>query len=109
MRFGITGNSADRDWMSGRLGEALSPFGHWRIAVVPVVGGLLIDPCIPPQWDGFRTRRKYRGATYDISMTTPSHVSKSVTAAAADGARIDGHAITALSDGRTHTVEAVMG
>nr|MCR5011362.1 hypothetical protein [Lachnospiraceae bacterium] len=71
--------------------------------------GLRIDPSIPSAWDGLKATRQFRNATYDIKVTNPSHVCKGVKSVTVDGNAIDGNLIPAFSDGKTHSVEVVMG
>jgi len=54
-------------------------------------------------------RRTFRGATYEITVTNPSHVSKGVDSITVDGQRLDGAVIPAFDDGQVHRVEVVMG
>jgi cellobiose phosphorylase len=49
--------------------------------------GLLIDPCIPREWNGFKVRRMFRGATYSIVVNNPGHVECGVKELWVDGER----------------------
>jgi cellobiose phosphorylase len=70
---------------------------------------LAVAPCIPNGWDGFRVTRKFRGATYQIDVKNPSHVSKGVKSVWVDGKAISGGVVPAFGDGETHSLEVVMG
>ncbi|HKJ79643.1 MAG TPA: glycosyl hydrolase family 65 protein, partial [Prolixibacteraceae bacterium] len=55
--------------------------------------GLVVEPCIPKNWDGFKVQRKFRGTTFNIEISNPSHVSKGVKEVVVDGDIIDGNKI----------------
>jgi cellobiose phosphorylase len=38
----------------------------------------MVSPCIPSVWDGFKMRRRFRGATYDIHVRNPRHVERGI-------------------------------
>ena len=46
----------------------------WILGVRPTLTGLVIDPSIPADWDGFTVTRQWRGATYRIRVANPAHV-----------------------------------
>ena len=51
--------------------------------------GLVIDPCIPAAWPGFRMTRQWRGATYHIVVQNPHGVQKGVQSATLNGQPVD--------------------
>ena len=53
--------------------------------------GLVVDPCIPSTWDGFSVTRKFRGATYVITVHNPDHVCRGVKQVTVDGQPIAGN------------------
>ena len=59
--------------------------------------------------DGFTATRKFRGATYNITVKNPDHVNKGVKSLAVDGVAVDGTVIPVAGDGKTHKVEVVLG
>jgi len=72
---------------------------------------LVIDPCIPSAWPGFGIMFHYHGATYDIRIENPDHVSRGIRRAELDGVVLpDGQARFALvKDAGTHDVRVVLG
>ena len=68
----------------------------------------MIDPCIPSKWDGFDAIRKFRGATYEISVKNPKHVCKGVEKMVVDGKEIDSNVAPIFTKG-THKVEVILG
>jgi len=74
-------------WYSGSAAWLFKVGLEWILGVRPTVDGLLIDPCIPPAWDGFKVRRAFRGATYSIEVKNPEHVECGVRELWVDGER----------------------
>jgi cyclic beta-1,2-glucan synthetase len=73
-------------WYTGSAGW-LYRAGIEAILGLRIEGGsVVIDPCIPSAWPGFEMTLRYRGATYEISVRNPEHVSRGVIAAELDGA-----------------------
>jgi cellobiose phosphorylase len=104
-QFGLARNS----WLSGTAAWAYRAATHYILGVRPTYAGLLVDPCIPTAWPGFRATRKFRGATYQIDVHNPRRVSKGVTLVRVDGRAVEGSLLPAFGDGQTHGVEVVMG
>jgi cellobiose phosphorylase len=55
------------------------------LGIRPVKDGLVVDPCIPPQWPGFTVKRIFRGAEYRITVRNPEHVECGVKELYVDG------------------------
>jgi cellobiose phosphorylase len=104
-QFGLGRNS----WLSGTASWCYQAATQYILGIRPAHNGLLVDPCIPKAWDGFAVTRKYRGATYEISVKNPSHISKGVAAVMVDGKAIESNVIPVFKDGKTHKVEVTMG
>lgn len=104
-RFGEGKNS----WLTGTAAWNFVAISQYIIGIQPAYDGLMIDPSIPHQWDGFKASRKFRGATYDITVKNPDHVSKGVKSVTVDGNAIESKIVPAFGDGKTHTVEVVLG
>ncbi len=104
-QFGLGRNS----WLTGTASWAYQAGTQYILGIRPTYAGLKIDPCIPANWDGFHVHRVFRGATYEIRVQNPSHVSKSVVQVTVDGQPITGNIVPIFEDGGTHTVEVVLG
>ncbi len=98
---------ANHPWMTGTAGWAYFAATQYMLGVRPDYRGLVIDPCIPKEWDGFTMTRVFRGATYHIRVENPSHVEKGVKALYLDAERVK--SIPVLEAGGVHEVRAVMG
>lgn len=100
-------------WTTGTAAWMFRACLDWILGVRPEVAGLRVDPVIPAAWDGFRVRRRFRGAVYEIEVRNPSHVVSGVRSISVDGeplAVADGvPVVPPHGDGRVHRVEVVMG
>lgn len=103
-QFGLARNS----WLTGTASWAYQAATQYILGVRPTYEGLLIDPCIPGEWDGFEVIREFRKAIYRIEIKNPDHVSKGVKSVVVDGEEVEGSVIPVFGDGRTHKVEVEM-
>lgn len=69
---------AKNSWLTGTAAWNWYAVTQFILGIQPSYEGLVIDPCIPKVWDGFKVSRKFRGATYNIEVRNPHHVSKGV-------------------------------
>lgn len=103
-QFGLGRNA----WLSGTSSWTYQAATQYICGVRTSFDGLVVDPCIPTKWDGFEIVRKWRGATYEITVKNPSHVSKGVKSMVVDGKAIEGNVAPVFTSG-THKVEVVLG
>ena len=100
---------AKNSWLTGTAAWMYVAITQWILGVRPDYDGLIVDPCIPPDWDGLRITRAFRGATYQIAVANPEHVSRGVRSLVLDGKPLVGNRIPALTDGGMHHVDVIMG
>jgi cellobiose phosphorylase len=72
-------------WYTGSAAWLFRVGLEWILGIRPSSGGLRVDPCIPSAWDGYRVRRLFRGATFDIEVKNPDHVQCGVVELCVDG------------------------
>ncbi|HOT96922.1 MAG TPA: glycosyl transferase family 36 [bacterium] len=76
--------------------------------------GLMIDPCIPPAWETFTVRRRFRGADYQINVRNPHALEKGTLEIELDGQpfrerQADGRCLLPpFPPGTVHQVDVVM-
>jgi cellobiose phosphorylase len=99
---------AKNSWLTGSAAWSLVAVTQWILGVRPTHDGLLVDPCIPAAWDGFIVSRRFRGATYAITVRNPDHVCRGVREVLVDGSPLDGNRLP-LFGGGTHEVQVVLG
>ena len=100
---------AKNSWLTGTAAWNFVAVSQYILGIIPDFGGLKIDPSIPSSWDGFTATRKFRGATYNITVKNPSHVSKGVVKTVVNGEEIDGNVLPVIPEGETATVEVTLG
>ncbi|MFA9379781.1 MAG: GH36-type glycosyl hydrolase domain-containing protein [Acetanaerobacterium sp.] len=100
---------AKNSWLTGTAAWNFVAVSQFILGIRPCYDGLEINPSIPQEWDGFQAVRSFRGATYEIKVDNPGHVSSGVKAVTLDGTPIDGCVISACTDGKTHAVTVTMG
>ena len=100
---------AKNSWLSGTASWNFYAITQYILGVRPEYDGLRVDPCIPKKWDGFKMQRKFRGATYQLIIKNPDHVSKGVKELIINGKSTDSNVIPLLEKGKIHTVEIIMG
>ncbi|MFC3068473.1 GH36-type glycosyl hydrolase domain-containing protein [Phenylobacterium soli] len=73
--------------------------------------GLLIDPCIPKAWPGFKAVFHHGTTRYEIAVENPDGVCRGVAHADCDGVPIEGRPVRLhlLQDGQGHHVAVRLG
>jgi cellobiose phosphorylase len=82
---------------------------QWILGIRAEYEGLRVDPCIPSKWDGFKATRKYRSATYHITVKNPKHVCKGVEKVTVNGEQAEGSLIRAAAGVSDVYVEVTLG
>lgn len=96
-------------WLTGTAAWNFAVITQYILGVKPDYQGLAVNPSIPKDWDGFKFSRKFRGATYNITVSNPDHISKGVKSLTVNGAAIDGFVVPTQPEGSTVEVDVVMG
>ena len=97
---------ARHPFMTGSSGWAYYAATRYMLGVRPGFDSLVVDPCIPADWDGFELFRRWRGAAYRIRVENPEHVEKGVKHIRVDGKPA---AYIPAFDGGIHEVNVTMG
>lgn len=100
---------AKNSWLTGTAAWNFVAVSQWILGIRPDYEGLIVDPCIPADWNGFVVTRVFRDTTYKITVKNPSHVCKGIRTLSVDGIQVKGNTIPAHADGKMHEVEAIMG
>ncbi|MDE5625058.1 MAG: glycosyl transferase, partial [Muribaculaceae bacterium] len=100
---------AKNSWLTGTAAWNWYAITQFILGIRPDYDGLVIDPCVPPQWDGFKVTRRFRGAVYDIEVANPSHISRGVASVTIDGNAVDGNRLPVFPAGSRHRVEVILG
>jgi cellobiose phosphorylase len=99
---------AKNSWLTGTAAWNFVALSQWILGVRPEYDGLRIDPCIPPDWEGFSVERVFRGCRYRVRVSNPQHVSRGVALLRVDGRAVEGCLVPPAEAG-FHEVEAILG
>ena len=98
---------ARHPFMTGSGGWSYFSATRYMLGIRPDYEELKIDPCIPDSWDGFKVKRVWRDAFFDIEVENPDHIEKGVKKMIFDGKEVD--RIPVCEKNTEHTVKIVMG
>ncbi|MBP7176511.1 MAG: hypothetical protein KBA53_09930 [Thermoclostridium sp.] len=87
--FGRARNS----WLTGTASWAFVALSQYILGVRADYDGLVIDPSIPSEWDGFEVYREYRGKGFSIKIENPDHICHGVSEILLNGETIQGNKI----------------
>jgi cellobiose phosphorylase len=104
-----THGEAKNSWLTGTAAWNLVAITQWILGIRAEFDGLRIDPVLPAEWPGFTATRRFRGATYEISVRNPAGVSGRVGHLLVGGEPIAGTLVPLAPPGATVNVEAVIG
>ncbi len=96
-------------WLSGSATWSFFAATQYILGIRPEYNGLIIDPCIPSDWKGFKVSRRFRNKLFNISVNNKKGVEKGVIQLILNGKELNGNFISmeAMSDHNEVTV--VMG
>ncbi|MDR0486737.1 MAG: N,N'-diacetylchitobiose phosphorylase, partial [Treponema sp.] len=98
---------AHHPFMTGSGGWSYFAATQYILGIRPDFDKLVVDPCIPPEWDGFSAVRRFRGGEYHITVKNPRHVSKGAAEILVNGEKRD--RIPLIARGESCRVEVVLG
>src|SRR5690554_1389980 len=108
-RDAINYGEAKNSWLTGTAAWNFVAITEWILGIRAEFEGLLIEPCIPEDWDGFEVIKVFRGDTYHIRVNNTAHVSKGIKELKIDGELLNKNIIKPIGDGKIHFVEVIMG
>ncbi|HEX7493543.1 MAG TPA: glycosyl transferase [Bacteroidales bacterium] len=100
---------AKNSWLTGTASWNFYAVTQFMLGIRPEYDGLLIDPCIPTDWKGFKAVRKFRGAVYEIEVVNPNGKSKGIKEVVIDGQKYGSNLIPVYKSGTVHKVKIVIG
>ena len=104
-----TPGQAKNSWLTGTAAWNYYAISRYILGIQPDYNGLMINPCIPKQWDGYTVVRRFRDAEYEIEIQNPDHVCRGVKHIHVDGKEIKGSVIPLFEPGSRHPVKVVLG
>jgi cellobiose phosphorylase len=97
---------AKNSWLTGTAAWNLVAISQWILGVRAEHDGLRIDPVIPADWTGFTATRRFRGATYKITVAKAAGVTGRVASLTVDGRPVEG-SLAPLPSKPGQTIEVV--
>ena len=94
-------------WLTGTAAWNYYAITQYILGIKPAYDGLEINPCIPSTWKEYTVKRKFRGATYEITVQNPQGVCKGIKTLTVDGVKTEGNIVRHQPG--THQVIAVLG
>lgn len=96
-------------WLSGAATWNYYSITQYILGIRPQYNALLLDPCVPAKWDGFKVERRWRGMNLSIEVKNPEHVCKGIVSIEVDGKTFESATVpvSELRDGSK--IVAVMG
>lgn len=98
---------ARHPFMTGSGGWSYFSATRYMLGIRPDFDKLEINPCIPADWKQFSAVRKWRGATYNITVLNPDAVMKGVKGIKVNGKIVP--EIRVLPEGTVNEIEVVLG
>jgi cellobiose phosphorylase len=96
-------------WLTGSADWFLKMVAEEMLGVKPTFEGLMIEPCLPPQWDEVRVVRRFRSSRYDIRIRNPRHVARGACRITVDESPLRGAILPEFRDNSVHLVDVEMG
>ena len=102
-------------WYTGSAAWLFKVGLEWILGVRPTKKGLLLSPCIPKKWKGFKVHRVFRGAEYEIEVKNPTRVNTGIIRVTIDGSETerftpdDSVLLPVFQAGSRHVVSITMG
>jgi cellobiose phosphorylase len=100
---------AKNSWLTGTASWCMYTISQYILGIRPEYDGLLIDPCIPHEWKGYKISRKFRGSVYHIEILNPHKRSKGVKEVILDGKMVSSNLLPQMAEGTEHFVTVVLG
>jgi cellobiose phosphorylase len=101
-QFGLARNS----WLSGTASWMYQAGTQWILGIRAEYDGLRVAPVIPAGWKGFTATRKFRGASYNI--TVERHGPGNAVTLTVDGNPVEGNLAPAAPAGSTVEVKVIL-
>lgn len=100
---------AKNSWLTGSASWSYVAVTQYILGIRAGMDGLVIDPCIPPEWPTFSARREFRGATYQIEVLNRRCVGRGVRRMLVDDELVAGNVIPLARAGATVRVRVELG
>ncbi|MEN3309489.1 MAG: cellobiose phosphorylase [Micromonosporaceae bacterium] len=100
-----THGEAKNSWLTGTAAWNYVAVTQWILGIRPDFTGLRVEPVLPLDWPGYTATRRYRGATYQITVRKPAGVAARGWQVYVDGQLCPGSLLPLAEPGSMVTVE----
>lgn len=104
-KFGRARNS----WLTGTASWSFVAISQYILGIRADYDGLIVDPCIPHDWDGFEVTREFRDKSFNIIVKNPSKVCKGVAGMTVNGETVSGNMIPVGMMKQVNSVVVTLG
>ena len=96
-------------WLTGAATWAYYAASHYILGIRPQYEGLLIDPCIPTDWENLSLTRIFRGKKLNIIVKNPRKVEKGIAEIHLNGEKLDDNLIEDSQLKNENEIIVIMG
>ena len=100
-----THGEAKNSWLTGTAAWNFVAITQWICGIRPELGGLRVAPVLPAAWTGYTATRRFRGATYSITVRRGGDCGDYLIV---DGQRVEGTLVPPAPPGSRVCVQAVI-
>ena len=100
---------AKNSWLTGTAAWNYYAITQYILGIKPDYYGLIINPCIPSEWERFQVQREFRGCRYLIEVLNPDHVCRGIKKVEINGEVAHENLIPIFDKGNFITVRITMG
>ncbi|MGZ8214188.1 MAG: GH36-type glycosyl hydrolase domain-containing protein, partial [Methylosarcina sp.] len=97
-------------WYTGAAGWYYRAGMEWILGLQVRADKLILDPCIPKEWDSYSIFYQHENTRYEITVENPNGVASGIKTITLDGERqLKGNSIPLQDDGQVHQVRVELG
>jgi cellobiose phosphorylase len=100
---------AKNSWLTGTAAWNFYAISQYILGIRPDYNGLLIDPCIPHEWNNLILTRKFRNKTFHFQILNPFKVSRGVKEMTLNGQKISGNMVPLDLSKEINEVKVTLG
>ena len=100
---------AKNSWLTGTAAWNYVAITQYILGIIPGYEGLIINPVIPKDWDGFKVKRVFRTNMYNIEVINPEHVSSGVKELWINGEKVEGNMLKINDKNKVYEVKVILG
>ena len=95
-------------WITGSVAWFNTVPVQEMLGVRACYDGLVIDPCLPSEWERCEVGRSFRGAAYHIEILNPHRLQRGAVTLTLDGCPVKGNRLPIPQSGATYEVVATL-